>query len=151
MSNLKLNNMKTKVFLLVCFFAGIGLTQLMAQNSNAEATKSVQGWFQSTYWSPVYCGDEMIDYLEGGVIIVHYVVHYKVDEPYREIDQIRGKVTSRSGEVFSISEIDKTYKTDHWYLTWHYVLSGNQGTKYVGTLTYSYWTGETTVGMTTCL
>jgi hypothetical protein len=139
--------MKTKTLIMVCLLAGICLIQTSAQDHN---TKSVQGWFMSTYWSPVYCGGELVDYLEGGVIKVHYVVHYK-DGMYKwETDQLKGEVTSVTGEVFSVSELDKTYFTDHWYVTWHFNLKGDRGTHYIGAITYSYWTGETTPGMAVC-
>jgi hypothetical protein len=139
--------MKTKAFLFIFLLFGISMAQVSAQGSD---TRAWQGWFQSSYYTPVFCGDVMVDYLEGGVISVHYVV-FRRDGKYQwETDKLKGEVTSQTGEVFKISELDKTYFTDHWYVTWHYNLIGNRGTHYIGTLTYSYWTGETTVGMTVC-
>ena len=142
--------MKTKTFLLLCLFLGIGLTQLSAQNDNSWGTKSVQGWFQGTYYSPVYCGDEMVDYLEGGWLRVHDGAHYKNGKFIWETDQLKGEVTSVTGEVFKVIEIDKTYFTDHWYVTWKFSLMGNWGSHYVGSFTYSYWTGETIPGKAIC-
>lgn len=140
--------MKTKSILIsFCLILGVAITQATAQN---HGTKTVQGWIQSTYWTPVYCGDEIVDNLSGGVIRVHYVIHYKDGNYQWETDKLKGEVTSQTGEVFQIREIDKTYFTDHWYVTWHYNLIGNWGTHYIGTLTYSYWTGQITVGNTVC-
>ncbi len=139
--------MKTKKFLLLCLFMVIALIQASAQNTD---NKAVQGWFQSTYYTPVYCGDQLVDYLEGGVLRVHYIVKYKDGKYQWETDQLKGEVISQTGEVFQIREIDQTYRTDHWYLTWHYNLIGDRGTHYIGTLTYSYWTGETIIGKTVC-
>ena len=140
--------MKTKsIIISLCLIMGVALTQATAQN---KGNKTVQGWYQSTYWTPVYCGDEIVDYLSGGILRVHYVIHYKDGNYQWETDQLKGEVTSQTGEVFQIREIDKTYFTDHWYITWHYNLIGNLGTHYIGTLTYSYWTGEITVGNTVC-
>lgn len=142
--------MRRKVLFMMCLLLGIGLTQLAGQNSNSTDTKSVQGWFLSTYWSPVYCDGVLVDYLEGGVIKVHYVAHYKDGSFTWETDQLKGEVTSVTGEVFEVTELDKTYFTDHWYVTWHFNLMGNWGTHYIGTITYSYWTGEITPGMAVC-
>lgn len=140
--------MKTKsIVISLCLLMGFAIMKVSAQDKD---TKTVQGWFQSTYYSPVYCDGVMVDYLEGGVLRVHYVVHYK-DGMYKwETDQLKGSVTSQTGEVFDIKEIDKTYFTDHWYVTWTYHLKGDRGSFYIGTLTYSYWTGEITVGNTLC-
>ena len=142
--------MKAKLVFILCFLLGIGLTQLSAQNPNSTDTKTIQGWFMSSYWSPIYCGDMLVDYLEGGVIKVHYVVHYKNGNYIWETDFLKGEVTSASGEVFTVSELDKTYFTDHWYLTWHFNLKGDRGSHYIGTITYNYWNGETTPGMAVC-
>ena len=128
--------------------AGFAISNANAQN---KGTKSVQGWVQSTYWTPVYCGGVQVDELSGGEIMIHKIIHFKDGAYQWENAQIKGQVTSdKTGEVFKIQEIDKTYFTDHWYVTWHYNLKGNLGTHYIGTLTYSYWTGEITIGKTVC-
>ncbi len=140
--------MKAKnILILLCLFIAFSVFQANAQGND---NRSVQGWFQSTYWSPIFCDDVLVDYLEGGTLFCHYVVHYKNGSYNWEIDQLKGEVTSSSGEVFRVREIDKTYFTDHWYVTWHFSLLGDQGTHYIGTLTYSYYTGEVTVGKIVC-
>jgi hypothetical protein len=68
--------------------------------------------------------------------------------PQFENDQLKGEVTSGSGEIFQIKELDRYHNT--WYLTWHYLLIGNKGTHYIGTLTFSYWTRQITIGPTEC-
>ncbi len=68
----------------------------------------------------------------------------------KEVDQIKGTVTSTTGEVFTIRETDKYFYIDHWVMKWHYNLIGDQGSHYTGTLFYDYSTGEITVGHTTC-
>lgn len=132
--------MKTKIFLLLCLFIGVGLPQLVAQKSNSKGTKSEQGWRQSTYWSPVYSGDQMVDYLVGDVM-VHFVAHFKNGLCQFENDQIKGEVTSGSGEVFEIKEFDKYNFTDGLNFTWKFNLIGDWGSHYIGTLTYSVLTG----------
>lgn len=141
--------MKTKVLIIsLCLIFGIALSRAEAQSSKSRVE---QGWKTDGYWSPVFCGDELVDVLEGGLIRLHYVVHYTKDGYYKfEVDQIKGEVTSYTGEVFKIKETDRLYFTDHWYLTWNYNLIGDMGTHYIGTLTYSYWTGEITVVKTVC-
>lgn len=140
--------MRTKTFFIsLCLIIGVALTTAYGQS---EEKQTVQGWFMSAYWSPVYCGDTMVDLLEGGSIRVHYVVHNNGKTKFYEIDKLKGEVTSQTGEVFKVSETDKYYFTDHWYLIWHYNLIGNRGTHYIGTLIYSYWTGEITIGKVVC-
>jgi len=142
--------MKTKAFFLICLFAGITTMSVTAQD---KANNVDQGWLTGTYWSPVYCGGELVDILEGGEITIHYVFRLFIngDVLAREIDQIKGTVTSMSGEIFEIRETDIYTYIDHWELTWHYNLIGDQGTHYIGELTYNYQTGEITVGKTVCL
>lgn len=140
--------MKAKSLLMICALLCISFTQINAQdNPNA----AIQFWAQGTYWTPVFCGGEMVDNLEGGTIRVHVVYRYKNGNFFKEIDQIKGEVTSdKTGEVFQIREIDKTYKEDVWYVTWHYNLIGNQGSHYIGTITYNYSNGAITFDNTVC-
>lgn len=105
-------------------------------------TKSLQGWFTSSYWSPVYCNGELVDILNGGVLRVHWVLHFKDGADLWETDQLKGEVTSTSGEVFQVKEVDKYYYSDTWYVRWHYNLMGNRGNHYVGFITINYFTGE---------
>ncbi|MCA1756157.1 MAG: hypothetical protein LC649_01710 [Bacteroidales bacterium] len=141
--------MKTKTLIIsLCLIFGIALSQAEAQSSKSRVD---QGWTTGTYWSPVFCGDELVDFLRGGSIRVHYVVHYTKDGAYNfEIDQIKGEVTSITGETFRIRETDRIYFTDYWYVTWKYNLIGDMGTHYIGTLTLNYGTRELTVVNTVC-
>ncbi len=133
--------MKTKTCILVCLLLSFGLAQVIAQKSNAKDTKSIQYWYESTYWAPVFCGGEFKELLEGGKITVHVVLHYKDGIALWEKDQIKGEVTSETGEVFQIrGELDKWYYVgDDLYLTWHNNLIGNWGTHYIGDVTVN-WT-----------
>lgn len=142
--------MKAKIILMVCLLIGISSMSVSAQDKANNAAD--QGWFTTTYWSPVYCDGVMVDLLEGGEVTVHYVFRYVNNGPVlaKEIDQVKGTVTSQSGEVFKIRETDKYFYTDHWELTWHYNLIGNMGNHYIGSITYNYQTGEITVGKTVC-
>lgn len=146
--------MKTKTILLLCLFFGIGLTQISAQSINSTGTYTLQGWFTGSYWSPVYCGDNQVDILEGGEIIIHYVVHRKEGNRLWRIDQIRGEVTSTKEpyEVFRIVELDKYDFVEGSFstLTWKYNLLGDKGSHYIGTLIQDLVTGEITIGKTIC-
>ena len=134
---------KISLLFSICLAMGLGITQLSAQ--------SVQKWDMSTYWSPVVCEGTLVDFLEGGEIRVHTVTHYNKDGHFTwEKAQIKGWVTSESGERFTIKELDKTYRTDHWYVTWTYHLKGDMGHHYIGTMTYNYFNRSITVGKTHC-
>jgi hypothetical protein len=141
--------MKAKVFLFVCLFIGIACLSVNAQD---KANKADQGWAEATYWGPVFCDGVMVDYLEGGTIIGHYVFRtFKNGKVLAmEIEQIKGEVTSSSGETFTIREADKYTYENNWVLTYHYNLIGDRGTHYTGTLTLDLGTWEWTVGNTTC-
>ncbi len=141
--------MKAKVFLFACLFIGIASLSVNAQDKSNRAS---QGWFESSYWSPVFCDGELIDVLEGGTLQVHYVFRMFKNGSLlaKEVDLLKGTVMSQSGETFTIREVDKYSYVDHWVVTWHYNLIGDRGTHYTGTLFYDYGTGEISVGNTTC-
>lgn len=141
--------MKTTFILVLCFILAGAFTTISAQEKSNGAS---QGWMESSYWSPVFCDGELVDVLEGGEIMIHYVFKtFKKGFPVaKEIDSIKGWVISQSGETFKIRETDKYYRTDYWVVTWHYNLIGDQGTHYTGTLTYDYSTGTISVGHSTC-
>jgi hypothetical protein len=140
--------MKTKIFLLVCLFMGLIWTNANAQGKSNNAR---QGWFASEYWAPIECDGVVVDYLEGGELTVHYVArNFKNGKIYKEIDQLKGKVTSLTGETFTIRETDKWSITDGVYITCRYNLIGNMGTHYHGVLIFNFYTGEITIGKTVC-
>lgn len=142
--------MKAKIIFLVCLLIGISSMSVSAQekaNNGAE-----QGWYTTTFWSPVYCNGELVDYLVGGELTVHFVFRYVNNGTAlaKEVSQAKGTVTSSSGEVFRVREIDKYLYTDHWEVTWHCNLIGDRGNHYIFSMTYNYQTGELTVGKTVC-
>lgn len=141
--------MKTKVFLLGCLFLGITAVSVQAQD---KSNRAEQSWTVGTFWSPVVCGGQLVDVLEGGEITAHTIsrTFKKGSILVKEIVQIKGTVTSKSGEVFKIKEFDKWNKTVHWEGYWRYNLIGDQGSHYIGTLYYDYSTGKITVGKTVC-
>lgn len=139
--------MKKFILIGLCLFMGLTLSRTYGQNNG---TKTVQGWIESQYWSPVFCDGVLVDVLEGGTIRLHYVAHYKDGKFQWETDQLKGEVTSYTGEVFRIREIDKYYIDESLYLTWHFNLIGDMGTHYIGSLTYSYATNSITINKSVC-
>lgn len=143
--------MKTKALLLVCLLAGFSVPRLSAQDSNSTDTKSYQGWYITyDYWAPVFCNDQLVDFLEGGTVIVHWVGHLKEGMHMWKNLSIKGEVTSGTGEVFRVSDTGKWFYTDSWYLTSHYNLIGDRGSHFICTTTWSLVTGEITYSTAVC-
>lgn len=142
--------MKTlRVFLTVFFILGIISVQAQAQE---KSNRVEQGWFEAEYWSPIICDGELVDILEGGTLRIHYVTRYIPNVIYKEIDQIKGEVTSsETGEVFKVHETDKYLGTPAFYvITWRFNLIGNKGTHYNGFITMDLRTGMITDFGTVC-
>jgi len=141
--------MKTKNLIIsICMLMGVMVSQVFAQEKDK---KTEQGWFESGYYTPVFCGDEMTDYLWPGTVRIHYVKHDKDRDGIVdwEIDQMKGEAESYfTGEVFKVKEIDRTDNST--YLAWRYNLIGNNSSHYIGTLTLIFATGELIVGKTVC-
>ena len=138
--------MKAKTIFSICLLMGIAMSQVAAQDHD---TKSVQYKAELGYYTPVYCGDLMVDYLQGTVMF-HVIDHYKNNSWQWEVAQSKGYATGMYGEVFELTETDKYWLPEFGLLTWHYNAKGNWGSHYIGFLTYSYLTGETTIGKTVC-
>jgi hypothetical protein len=120
--------MKTKTFLLLCFFLGIAATQLSAQNKKGTGSVvTLETFDKGAFSEPVFSSDGLvIDWLEGP-ITVHYVRHYKNGVWVSEIAHFYGELVSdATGEVFSI---DDHYKTREVGVNGdgHYIAKGNRG------------------------
>lgn len=113
-------------------------SQQSLKSINAKGTGSVSTfWVWDSYWQPVYCGDEMVDYLIG-TANVHTLLHLKNGNPIFENVHIEGLVYSpNSKEEFKLSEHDKLDYASG-ILTWHFNLIGNYGTHYIGTMSWDY-------------
>jgi hypothetical protein len=138
--------MKTKTFLMLCLFLGIGLIQLSAQKPDNTKTYVYKDYEQG-YWSPVYCTNELgvlvlVDELTG-TINSHVVVHYKNNQYQWYMIQWEGEITSEMNqEVFQIHESDKIDIPITGVYTYHFNLVGNMGSHYInfGTLNMIDWT-----------
>ena len=135
--------MKTKTFLLLSFFIVIGLAKLSAQ--------SIKYTGEFDYWQPVYCNGVQIDYLMG-TTIYSGMQHFKDGVAIYELYHNRGTAfsTNGSGEEFVVVETDKQLDFDN-YTAWHFNLKGDQGSHYLGTMTWDLITGNMTVDKFVCV
>jgi hypothetical protein len=122
--------MKTKTFLLLCLFLGIGLTKLSAQNSK-NGTGSVNSYYSGVYWwAPILCDGVWVDELEGSGD-AHYVEHYSNGVWKWAILNYSGVGTSlKTGETFTFSEQDKFFNPKHgdYLISTH--VKGDKGALY---------------------
>jgi hypothetical protein len=147
--------MKTKTFLLLFLFLGIGLTQLFAQDSplpkNGETGSVSDRFVWDGYYIPipVYCGSEEVDMLIGKVDY-HWVGHFQNGEHPWCHDQFFGEViSSKTGEVFTVKDI---FKTDNFtgIGTGHINLKGSEGSHYILTYIYNGFTDSYTFPKAVC-
>jgi hypothetical protein len=142
--------MKTKTFLLLCLFLGVGLTQLSAQNGK-NGTGTIVFTFENDYWSPVFCNGVQVDVLEGKLtsqVVIHaekgqykwYMLHW-----HGEL------ISSLNQEVFQIHESDKIDipKLGDW--SYHFNLVGNKGSHYINSGTLNTDTWNVVVNKSVCL
>jgi hypothetical protein len=136
--------MKTKTFLLICLFLGIGLTRLSAQNGNKGTTGTSPNW---TTWEDYSTAaflpnGEWIDILAGPVTI-HFEDHYQNgvwiwrDAYYSGYVTSVGYTDANGNKVGGTDEVFKI--NDHWkwdvqsdnYGFGHFNAVGDKGTHYI--------------------
>jgi hypothetical protein len=132
--------MKTKKFLLLCLFIGIGMTKLYAQDwppfvppdgTKSMTFSSVWTWGYST---PVYCNNMQVDYVTG-TAYAHCVWHYVGGVYVWARVSSHGVATGESGEVFKVQETDKEIESPlNRYL--HVNLIGDRGSHYILFITW---------------
>jgi len=107
--------MKTKTFLLLCLFLGIGFTQLSAQNGK-NATGSVVYYYpHADFYTDIWCNGVFVDWIVGEGT-AHVVDHYKNNVLQWEDVSYSGTATGLHGDIYTFREIDKFYlpKQDVW-------------------------------------
>jgi hypothetical protein len=137
--------MKTKTFLLLCLFLGIGLTQLSAQNGKNGTNGSYSEHFISNFMIPVYCNGVQVDLLDSP-LDWHHIGHYLKGEWLWCYFHLSGEAvsTSGSGEVFDVKLIgkqDNNIMPDGnwlWDTDLHVNLQGNMGHHYIATFRMDY-------------
>jgi hypothetical protein len=137
--------MKTKTFLLLCLFIGIGLTQLSAQSGKNDGNHAVAYWMNEQIgFFPLVCSDVApkswldpdFEWLTATVNI-HVVEKWKNGQLNSSIWKVNWEpATSNLGEVFIVNEKDilgpvsvqdgVTLATDYWYAN----MIGNWGDQY---------------------
>jgi hypothetical protein len=144
--------MKTKTFLLLCLFLGIGLTQLSAQNGKNGNGTDTFFWVvdisdEAHYYLdiPVNCDNNVVERLEGTVTI-HQVNHFQagggVDPAWiqhRFSGELKGDLTD---EVFKLNDILKE-KPPYGIgtISGRVNLVGNKGSRYILIYNWSWETG----------
>lgn len=102
--------MKTKAFLLVCLFLGIGLTQLFAQNTKNTGWVTSKETFDAGMFSePIFSSTgNIIDWLNGP-ITAQYARYYKNGVWLIELAHFYGELVSdATGEVFRLNDFYMT-------------------------------------------
>jgi hypothetical protein len=115
--------MKTKTFLLLCLFLGIGLTQLSAQNGKkGSGTVSYEAEY-GPWTVPVYCEGVISDYVSCKNLIVKVTEQYVKGELKRVTQKVEShEWTSTTGEVYKgeamFDHVDffKGYAISHLHL-----------------------------------
>jgi hypothetical protein len=143
--------MKTKTFIILCLFLGIGVAQLSAQKDRTTHETSV--W--TGYYMPVISSNGFIvDYLTGTVttyIVTHFdktggewVNYHSVGEAV-STDYKDGKIKLvGTGEEFVVKEND--YQQDgSLFMEFHFNLLGNKGSHYLGIMSLNTQTFELSV------
>jgi hypothetical protein len=125
--------MKTNTFLLLCFFLGIGLTQVSAQkkelNDRGTCTLIERGIWNG-YTTPVFCDGVQVDFLVGTAIEYQLLFFFKDGIIYKASETFKGEIKSTKPpyETFRLSEFDKMDGTTGYF---KFNLLGNMGTHYI--------------------
>lgn len=96
--------MKTKTFLLLCLFFGIGLTQLSAQNGKNGTGTDISDYSNEYWYTEVYCDGVQVDFIEGTSDI--RIINQWVDGVWQwQIASNSGVGTSScTGETFTFKD-----------------------------------------------
>jgi hypothetical protein len=137
--------MKTRAFLLVCLFTGIGLTQLSAQSDKNNGNHAEAYWMNEQIgYFPLVCSDVVPEYFLDprvewltATVNIHVVDKWKNGQLNSSIWKVNWEpAISTWKEVFNVNEKDilgpinvqdgVTLATDYWYAN----IIGNLGHQY---------------------
>ncbi len=139
--NLKHSAMKTKTFLFLCLFLGIGLTQLSAQNGKDGTGLYMERFLVSDYNGvPAECGGELIGILSGSITF-HFTSFFQNGILIWCKSQGHGEAVSSTGETFKVNVINKINDVQQTGSV-HVNFIGDKGTHYIGSFVvadYNTW------------
>jgi hypothetical protein len=145
--------MKTKAFLLVCLFIGIGFSQVFAQK---EADKTYSEWVERSWSDPVFCDGAIVDYLDC-TYTMHHVAKFVKGEWLHCWGFCSGTAVSEAtGENFTIREMGKQDNNIQsngdwlWEADVHLNARGEFGTHYIISFTMK-WDGTLECTKSLCL
>jgi hypothetical protein len=146
--------MKTKTFLLICLFLGIGLTQLSAQNGKNGTGTDVSRYSYVGWACPVVCDGVQVDDL-WGYGDAQYIDHYVNGEWAWETIILKGIGRNEAGEKFSFSEQDKIFYSHKlgdytWICHDNIKARGDHNTLYNISIIINVWDGTWVVKNATC-
>ena len=126
--------MKTKTFLFICLLMSTGWTQISAQTK----TVKLEGIVPNGYFIPIFCDGTLSDYLTGD-FSYQVEIHYVDGTPTWQLGQVKGELTSSTGEIFKLKETDMKHGYYGGDMTLNYNLIGNRGNHYVGTMIWDWF------------
>jgi hypothetical protein len=146
--------MKTKTFLLLCLFLGIGLTQLSAQNGKGGTNGTTTYLYLNDYgWTfPIYCDGALVDEIFAINFSLKARDHYTNGKLVKYTDGLtnfQGNSTITQ-EVFNISVQERgdkivTDENGYWIggiYYGHILYKGNLGSHYFVRVKIDLGTGE---------
>jgi hypothetical protein len=133
--------MKTKTFLLLCLFLGIGLNQLSAQNGKGGTNGTTTYLYLNDYgWTfPIYCDGISVDEIFSSDFYLKCRDHYTNGKLVKWTDSATNFTgnSTKTEEVFSISAQERgdnivIDENGNWsgILYAHYFFKGNLGSHY---------------------
>jgi hypothetical protein len=124
--------MKTKTFLLLCLFLGIGLTQLSAQTGSVVTKESgLVGYSEKV----INCNGET-DVLNGAYSMT-YIWHFKDGIFVWGISSVKVEVTSENTNEVFVGHANYKYTEATCLQTWHLNFKGNMGSHYIESFTWN--------------
>jgi hypothetical protein len=142
--------MKKQVWFTIIFLLGIGLLSVSAQGNSENGARTARYSGQFQYWQPVYCNG-FVDYLTG-VTTFSGIEHYDKDGviAFQNFTNRGTAISDNTGEVFEVIEMDKQFPEDT-FVTWTFNLKGNQGSHYIGSMTWEWTSNVMTVEKFVCV
>jgi hypothetical protein len=83
---------------------------------------------------PLFCREVQVDNISDNCVEAHFRVHFEDGVPIWRILFLKGTVISKEGVTFEITAYSKFW--NYPVQEAHYNLKGNDGSHYVGSLTY---------------